>query len=50
MLTAYQDEAHFREFVNTVKQIPEYIEMTKRVSEVRLTASVVNLETTTNSG
>ncbi|MHA2501800.1 MAG: hypothetical protein ACXAE3_02840 [Candidatus Kariarchaeaceae archaeon] len=46
MMTAYRDETHFREFIDTVKQIPEYTEMTRRVSEVRLSNEVTSLELT----
>ncbi|MHA2252529.1 MAG: hypothetical protein ACXAD7_19345 [Candidatus Kariarchaeaceae archaeon] len=43
MLTRYRDENHYKEFVETVKKIPEYQEMTKRISEVRLSSEVIDL-------
>lgn len=43
MLTRYRDENHFQEFIQTVRQLPEYQEMTKRVSEVRISAESVTL-------
>ncbi len=43
MITKFRDEEHHKEFVDTVKQIPEYVEMTKRINEVRLTTEMVNL-------
>ena len=43
MITKFRDEAHHREFVTAVKQIPEYIEMTKRINDVRLTTEMANL-------
>ena len=46
MMTAYQNENHYNSFINAVKKLPEYVEMTKRISEVRLTNEVVNLEPT----
>ena len=44
MLTAYRDETHYKEFIAKIKEIPEYVEMTKKVSAVRLSSSIVNLE------
>lgn len=43
MITKFKDEDHHKEFVTAVKQIPEYVEMTKRINEVRLTIEMVNL-------
>lgn len=44
MLTKYRDEDHYQEFVKAVQDIPEYIEMTKQVSKVRLNNEIVDLE------
>ena len=43
MITKFRDEEHHKDFVTAVKKIPEYVEMTKRIHEVRLTAEMVNL-------
>ena len=43
MLTKYRDEAHYLDFVNQVKQMPEYVQMTRKVDEVRISASVIDL-------
>ena len=43
MITKYRDENHHKEFVAAVKEIPEYIAMTKRISEVRISSESINL-------
>lgn len=44
MLTKYRDEDHYQEFINAVRAIPEYIEMTQQVNKVRLSNEIVDLE------
>jgi len=43
MITKYRDEDHHKEFVDAVKEIPEYVVMTNRIDEVRITNEIVNL-------
>ncbi|MHA2027975.1 MAG: hypothetical protein ACW99A_07100 [Candidatus Kariarchaeaceae archaeon] len=43
MMTKYKDAAHHKRFVEDVKRIPEYIDMTERINEVRLFSESVNL-------
>ena len=43
MITKYRDEEHYRKFVEAVKNIPEYIEMTQKISEKRISAETINL-------
>ena len=44
MITAYRDMEHYQEFINIVQEDPEYVAMTKRVSEVRRFSESITLE------
>lgn len=43
MITKYRDENHHKEFVAAVKEIPEYVAMTQRISEARISSESINL-------
>ena len=43
MLTKYQSEAHFQTFIESVRELPPYKEMTEKVDHVRISSEVVTL-------
>ena len=43
MITKYRDSDHHQQFVEAVKKIPEYVEMTQRISETRISGESINL-------
>ena len=43
MLTKYRDQDHYDEFISTIKSNEEYLRMTQKVSEVRLSSEIIDL-------
>ncbi len=43
MITKYRDEEHHRLFIDAVQKIPEYLEMTQRINETRISSESINL-------